>query len=554
MIDDGFDLLGNPFREAMLGSFAYGNGKTAVQSVDAKVGPVQGIQLLIGSDAATLIGNDQVDVAFHTGYGAVYGRGGNDLIFAIGMDVQAEGEQLLLDGGDGDDIVISLGGQGIDFLIGLKGQRAVTAGGLGRDWIYNTSDGGVIWGDVIGGLYEKPVINADGTVGTAPGRPDDSAANADNIWYAPNVKVMDAQHSDVLKFYGFTLTGGDANGGLAAAALFNGAMGAVAGSANFAFSGGDWRNQVYFDHLLPWMTYMFQADEDGNLDMYITNQFDQLFQAVFGGDAGEEYERRQALAAQGIHKGWMKIENVDVVGSAFGRQQAGFAGQGTFNMVFRVANPIWDILQALPPTLLSFAATGGGPLVDAAFSTAAAVQRFAGGMKWSKPADPLVIDLDGDGIEFTEIGLGSTWFDVDGDLFAERTGWLKGDDGFLVLDGNGNGRIDDVSEMFGGVDQSGFAELAQLDSNGDGRITLADVAWSELKVWQDYNRDGVSDAGELKTLDELGIVSLDVTAQAMDITTQQGARLTGYGKRSRRAAAASNDNEGAWPERPFCFG
>ena len=78
--------------------------------------------------------------------------------------------------------------------------------------------------------------------------------------------------------------------------------------------------------------------------------------------------------------------------------------------------------------------------------------------------------------------------------------------------------------------------------------------WSELKVWQDYNRDGVSDAGELKTLDELGIVSLDVTAQAMDITTQQGARLTGYGKRSRRAAAASNDNEGAWPERPFCFG
>ena len=165
-----------------------------------------------------------------------------------------------------------------------------------------------------------------------------------------------------------------------------------------------------------------------------------------------------------------------------------------------------------------------------------------------------MIDLDGDGIEFTEMGLGRTWFDVDGDLFAERTGWLKGDDGFLVLDANGNGRIDDVSEMFGGVGQSGFAELALLDSNGDGKITMADVAWSELKVWQDYDRDGVTDAGELKTLTELGIVSLDAAAQAMDITTPQGVQLTGFVKQSRRVEAASNDNDGAWSERPFRFG
>lgn len=123
----------------------------------------------------------------------------------------------------------------------------------------------------------------------------------------------------------------------------------------------------------------------------------------------------------------------------------------------------------------------------------------------------------------------SIYFDVDGDLFAERTGWLKGDDGFLVLDANGNGRIDDVSEMFGGVGVSGFEELATLDSDGDGKITMADALWSELQVWQDYDRDGVTDAGELKTLDELGIVSLDVNPTAFDATTSQGARLTGYG-------------------------
>ena len=47
------------------------------------------------------------------------------------------------------------------------------------------------------------------------------------------------------------------------------------------------------------------------------------------------------------------------------------AGQGDFNMVFRAANLIWDILAALPPMLITFAGSGGGPLVDAAFSTAA---------------------------------------------------------------------------------------------------------------------------------------------------------------------------------------
>ena len=83
--------------------------------------------------------------------------------------------------------------------------------------------------------------------------------------------------------------------------------------------------------------------------------------------------------------------------------------------------------------------------------------------------------------------------------------------------------------MFGGVGQSGFAELAALDSNGDGKITLADLLWSELKVWQDYDRDGVTDAGELKTLDELGIVTLDLGATALDIRTPQGARLTAVG-------------------------
>ncbi|MDR1349171.1 MAG: hypothetical protein LBJ59_00030, partial [Zoogloeaceae bacterium] len=73
-------------------------------------------------------------------------------------------------------------------------------------------------------------------------------------------------------------------------------------------------------------------------------------------------------------------------------------------------------------------------------------------------------------------GYDTVLFDHDGDGIKTGTGWVKGDDGFLVLDRNGNGQIDDGSELFG-VDTiksngqkatSGLDALADLDSNGDG--------------------------------------------------------------------------------------
>ncbi|QTX27370.1 bacteriocin [Xylella fastidiosa] len=62
--------------------------------------------------------------------------------------------------------------------------------------------------------------------------------------------------------------------------------------------------------------------------------------------------------------------------------------------------------------------------------------------------DPLVLDLDGDGIETVAAGK-HILFDHDGDGIKHASGWVKPDDGFLVLDRNGNGRIDDGSELFG---------------------------------------------------------------------------------------------------------
>lgn len=126
--------------------------------------------------------------------------------------------------------------------------------------------------------------------------------------------------------------------------------------------------------------------------------------------------------------------------------------------------------------------------------------------------DPLILDLDGDGIELLARTSASPVFDIDADGFAEQTGWVRGGDGFLTLDRNGNGRIDDASEMFGGAGRSGFEALRALDSNTDGVIDANDAAYAALTVWRDDNGDGVTDAGELHTLTALGISAIGLNS------------------------------------------
>ena len=128
---------------------------------------------------------------------------------------------------------------------------------------------------------------------------------------------------------------------------------------------------------------------------------------------------------------------------------------------------------------------------------------------------PLILDLDGDGIEADAI----TYFDHEGDGWAELSRWADEDDGTLVWDRNNDGVINDGSELFGDNTvlangrkaAHGFAALADLDDNGDGVIDASDTAWTELRVmrWTDDNDNGMKDDGEeyLVTLDSLDIES-----------------------------------------------
>lgn len=133
------------------------------------------------------------------------------------------------------------------------------------------------------------------------------------------------------------------------------------------------------------------------------------------------------------------------------------------------------------------------------------------------PKDPLIIDLGRKGIELTSLDDG-VHFDLDKNGFAEKTAWIGGEDGFLALDRNGNGKIDNGGELFGdqvtlkdgSTSSEGFEALAELDENGDGVIDKNDSEFANLRVWIDANHNGISESDELKTLDELGITSISL--------------------------------------------
>ena len=131
--------------------------------------------------------------------------------------------------------------------------------------------------------------------------------------------------------------------------------------------------------------------------------------------------------------------------------------------------------------------------------------------------DPLVLDLNGDGVKLVGVSDSTAYFDFDGDGFREKTGWFSPQDGLLVRDLNGNGRIESLLEMIGTANQDAYAVLRGFDQNGDLEITASDQVWASLLIWQDSNSNGITDAGELKTLSSLGITSIGLSNLNLDI-------------------------------------
>lgn len=124
--------------------------------------------------------------------------------------------------------------------------------------------------------------------------------------------------------------------------------------------------------------------------------------------------------------------------------------------------------------------------------------------------DPLVINFDGSAAQLQDLRFA---FDLDSDGQTDNVPLLAGNRGYLALDLNRNGRIDNGRELFGPGTGNGFAELAAYDSDGNGWIDEADPVFQQLKVWTP-SADGTEGAGNLRTLADVGVGALSTHAVA----------------------------------------
>gem|GEM_PF-4879521 len=136
---------------------------------------------------------------------------------------------------------------------------------------------------------------------------------------------------------------------------------------------------------------------------------------------------------------------------------------------------------------------------------------------YNEVVDPLVIDLDGNGIAFTSSDHN---FAMTPDGLTRAEGWVNADDGFLVLDKNANGQVDDISEMFSEYFSdgatSGMAALSAFDENADQVLNSNDAIFSELSIWQDLNSNGLTDQGEMRSLADWGIREISLASETIN--------------------------------------
>ncbi len=175
---------------------------------------------------------------------------------------------------------------------------------------------------------------------------------------------------------------------------------------------------------------------------------------------------------------------------------------------------------------------------------------------WSIPGQaagcsPLLVDLLGNGFQLGN-RMESVYFDILGSGQPLNIQWVDQhtDDAFLHIDLNGNGHVDDGSELFGvgtdlldekGKAGNGYLALRQYDEainggNADGVISSLDSVWSRLSLWNDSNADGISQPSELTDL-------ADSTIRDIDLDVKVNRRKDGAGNSLPIWSWATLENE-----------
>lgn len=151
---------------------------------------------------------------------------------------------------------------------------------------------------------------------------------------------------------------------------------------------------------------------------------------------------------------------------------------------------------------------------------------FRSGVAQQKEMDPIVLDMNGDGIRLSGLN-NPVYFDIDGDGVKERVSFVEGDDAFLFLDLNMNKFLDGGWELVGdnyGF-KNGFEMLRAFDYNSDGKITPEDPIYSLLYIFQDLNKNRKIEPWENRSLYEARINEIDLLYSRVDIKLNETDKL-----------------------------
>ena len=255
---------------------------------------------------------------------------------------------------------------------------------------------------------------------------------------------------------------------------------------------------------------------------------DVLSLALAARDAKEAFDRGDRAGAQSILTEWaLEFAGAMVAGRLAAMVAAPLIAAGPLGILLAAGLTIGasaagamfadDLVRLLWPSILQF----HEDLLEDLEQSFAMAERMA---------SPLILDLDGDGIETLAEAEAGIHFDHDANGYAERTGWVAPDDGLLVIDLDGNGTIDSGRELFGtetllpngSKAANGFEALKVLDLNRDGRLDAVDPAWQDLRLWRDLDSNGLVDSDELQPLEQSAVQELQLAYSVSQHIDEQG--------------------------------
>ena len=173
---------------------------------------------------------------------------------------------------------------------------------------------------------------------------------------------------------------------------------------------------------------------------------------------------------------------------------------------------------------------------------------------------PIVLDLDGDGVELVALDESAAFYDINADGYQYNLGWAGADDGLLAYDKNSDGvinRKDEISfvDYVPGA-QTDLEGLRNFDSNADSVLDASDAEFAKFRVWQDANQNGASDSGELRALVAAGIRSIELNYVPSDDgqpETRDGNIISGQGRYHKTNGASGTFADVAFAASAFGF-